>query len=122
MKKRGSVAEWLKAAVLPPPLAGSRHRREKLTITDMYTVYILRSGVKNRFYVGHTADMDQRLSSHNEGKVRSTKSYRPWKVVYTESLIGKNEAYKREMQIKSYKGGRAFHDLFWKASDDEISF
>ncbi|PIY92779.1 MAG: endonuclease, partial [Candidatus Magasanikbacteria bacterium CG_4_10_14_0_8_um_filter_42_12] len=44
-------------------------------------------------------------------RVRSTKSGVPWKLVYTELFNTKSDAYKREMQIKSYKGGNAFREL-----------
>ncbi len=48
---------------------------------------------------------------HNLGKVKSTKFYKPWKVIYTETFNTKPEAYKREQQIKSYKSGEAFKKL-----------
>ncbi|WP_370391063.1 GIY-YIG nuclease family protein [uncultured Winogradskyella sp.] len=35
-------------------------------------VYILFSKAKNRYYVGQTADIDDRLSRHNKGLVKST--------------------------------------------------
>jgi putative endonuclease len=77
----------------------------------MYNVYILESLVKKRYYIGHTGDIIRRMSEHNAGRNRSSKAYIPWKVVYTEEYPTKQEAYRREMQIKSYKGGRAFRDL-----------
>ena len=77
----------------------------------MYRVYVLKSEKQLRYYVGHRHDLDARLAAHNGGKVRSTKAYRPWIVVYSESCANKQEAYKREFQIKSYKGGEAFKKL-----------
>ncbi len=77
----------------------------------MYQVYILKSEKKLRYYVGHSHDFGARLLAHNCGKVRSTKAYRPWIVVYLESCANKQEAYKREFQIKSYKSGEAFKKL-----------
>ncbi|OIO18684.1 MAG: endonuclease [Candidatus Magasanikbacteria bacterium CG_4_9_14_0_2_um_filter_41_10] len=77
----------------------------------MYYVYILQSTVTNRYYVGHTQDIQNRLDRHNKKRVRSTKSGVPWELVYTEMFDTKAEAYKREMQIKSYKGGNAFREL-----------
>ena len=77
----------------------------------MYYVYILQSTVTNRYYVGHTQDIQNRLDRHNKKRVRSTKSGVPWKLVYTELFNTKSDAYKREMQIKSYKGGNAFREL-----------
>ena len=78
----------------------------------MYSVYILQSQKNHSYYIGHAKDLDVRLKRHNGGKVTSTKSRRPWIVVYRESYNTKQEAYKRERQIKSYKGGEAFKKLF----------
>ena len=77
----------------------------------MYQVYILCSLLKQRYYVGHTSNLVKRLAEHNAGRTKSTKSYLPWQVVYSENFNTKQQAYAREMQIKSYKGGRAFKAL-----------
>lgn len=77
----------------------------------MYYTYILKSKNHNRYYIGHTESLDDRLKIHNRGKVKSTKAFVPWKIVYTESYNTKSEAYKHEMQIKSYKSGEVFHRL-----------
>lgn len=77
----------------------------------MHRVYILKSLNYNRYYIGHSANTEKRLLEHNAGKVRSTKSYRPWKIIYFEIKSNKKEAYAREMQIKSFKHGEAFKKL-----------
>ena len=66
------------------------------------------------YYIGHTKNLDKRLKRHNNGLVRATKSGRPWKVIYVEEYKTKQEAYRRELQIKSYKGGEAFKRLINK--------
>ncbi|MEM1323850.1 MAG: GIY-YIG nuclease family protein, partial [Bacteroidota bacterium] len=38
----------------------------------MYFTYILKSTINNRYYYGHTKDLQARLKAHNAGKVRST--------------------------------------------------
>ena len=77
----------------------------------MFNVYIIKSNGSGRFYVGHTKDIKQRIAAHNAGKVRSTKAYLPWIIVYSEKAKTKSDAYKRELQIKSYKSGEAFRKL-----------
>ena len=99
---------------LPPPLAGSRSSGKNHLFNNMYQVYILKSEKLEKYYIGHSHDIVLRLESHNHGKVRSTKAYRPWKIVYSEISESKQEAYKREFQIKSYKGGEAFKKLLEK--------
>ena len=91
--------------------AGSRHRREKAYIVNMFYVYVIQSIPKGRYYIGSTKKVDARLKSHNSGANRSTKPYRPWRIVHTEELPDKTSALIRELQIKSYKGGRAFKAL-----------
>ncbi|MGD1007952.1 MAG: GIY-YIG nuclease family protein [Ignavibacteriaceae bacterium] len=77
----------------------------------MYFTYILKSRDSDHFYIGHTANIEKRLLEHNSGRVKSTKKYLPWQIIYYEPVNTKSEAYKREMQIKSYKGGNAFKKL-----------
>ncbi len=77
----------------------------------MYNVYILKSLKFNRYYIGHSKNLEKRLKQHNQGKVKSTKAYRPWECIYTESFVNKQTAYKREMEIKAYKSGLAFKKL-----------
>ena len=70
----------------------------------MFTTYILRSEKDNGYYFGHCHDLKIRLSRHNSGKVRSTKSRIPFIVHYTEFFNTKSEAYRREMFFKSFEG------------------
>ncbi len=69
----------------------------------MFSTYILYSESKERFYVGHTADMKDRINRHNNGRSKSTKYGIPWKVVYTELFKTKSEANQRELYIKKQK-------------------
>ena len=82
----------------------------------MFYVYILKSISAERFYIGHSANLEQRIRDHNRGKVRSTKAYIPWQLEYKEKYLTKSEAYRRELQIKSYKSGSAFKQLLEKSS------
>ena len=77
----------------------------------MYFVYILKSLTVLRYYIGSSENVARRLSDHNSGKVKSTKAYQPWEVVYLEKFNIKSDALKREKQIKSYKSGNAFKKL-----------
>jgi len=70
----------------------------------LYCAYVLKSVIHKRHYYGHTIDLENRLEKHNTGKVRSTKAYRPWKVIYTEEFPTKSEAYQRELFFKSIDG------------------
>lgn len=71
----------------------------------MFYVYILQSLIDNKRYIGHTSDLGKRLKWHNLGKVNSTKSRRPFKIVYSEVFDSKPKAVRRELKLKSLKGG-----------------
>jgi putative endonuclease len=77
----------------------------------MFTVYILKSLRTVRYYIGHSAKVEDRLTQHNSGLVKSTKAYIPWEIIYKEEYETKSEAFRREMQIKSYKHGEAYKKL-----------
>ncbi len=66
----------------------------------MYTVYIIRSIPTGRYNVGCTDDVKERIQKHNSKKVRSTKSYAPYKLVRMENFSTIREARRRELQPK----------------------
>ena len=68
-----------------------------------YFVYILKSLKDKKFYIGFTKNINQRLEQHNSGKVKSTKSRRPFLVVYKETYKTQSEALKREKYLKVTK-------------------
>ena len=68
-----------------------------------FQVYILFSVLKNKYYIGFTSDLKERLIRHNQKSKGFTGSVNDWKVVYTENYNTKEEATKREIQIKSWK-------------------
>lgn len=82
----------------------------------MYTVYILKSTLHDRYYVGHTNNIDKRLKKHNAGQVKSTKPFKPWTLIHYEQHQSRAEAFNREMEIKKYKSGIKFKKLLglWK--------
>ncbi len=56
------------------------------------------------YYIGHTKDVIKRLNDHNFGRVKSTKSRRPLKLIYIEEFKTKKEAFAREMYLKNPEG------------------
>lgn len=66
----------------------------------MFYVYVLKSQIADRMYVGSAEDVQERLRMHNAGKVRSTKPYKPYIVIYSEEYSTRGIARKRELQIK----------------------
>lgn len=53
------------------------------------------------FYTGWTNDLEKRMKAHNVGKgAKYTKTRRPIELVYFEEFDTKQEAMRREWQIK----------------------
>ena len=73
-------------------------------------VYVLRNSA-DRLYVGSSAEPDTRFAAHNAGKVRSTKTHRPWKCVLVEEHPDRTSAEKRERYLKSGWGRRQLKKL-----------
>ncbi len=72
----------------------------------MHYVYVLKSKATERFYIGETADLKNRLERHNSGKVKSTKPYKPWELIYYEAHLIKCLAKKTERFYKTSQGRR----------------
>ena len=67
----------------------------------MYTVYILYSFVKAKYYAGQTNNIEARLNRHNQGRTLSTKHGIPWKLIYTFNFETRSEAVFLETKIRN---------------------
>ncbi|MBU1084945.1 MAG: GIY-YIG nuclease family protein [Candidatus Beckwithbacteria bacterium] len=70
----------------------------------MYFVYILMSLKDEQFYIGITEDVKMRFKNHIDGRVVSTRSRRPLKLIGYEFYWYKKEAGLREKYLKSSDG------------------
>jgi putative endonuclease len=71
----------------------------------VFWVYVLENPA-GRFYIGHTSDLSERLVSHNridniQGKYARKNG--PWRLVWSESHLGRGAAQMREREIKAWK-------------------
>lgn len=69
----------------------------------MHYVYVLKSEKDLKLYIGVTGDLERRFQEHQEGKNKSTRHRRPFKLVYYEAFASKKDAYQRESKLKQYK-------------------
>lgn len=66
----------------------------------VHLVYMLKCK-DHTLYTGYTNDLAHRLIMHEAGKgAKYTRGRGPFEVVYTEEFLTKQEALKREYQIK----------------------
>ena len=78
-----------------------------------YTYLIESTGFPGNRYVGHTADLKQRMGEHNSGKCQHTSKFLPWKLRAYIAFADASSAQKFERYLKS-GSGRAFANRhFW---------
>ena len=94
----------------------------------MYWTYLLRCA-DGTFYAGHTDDLERRLAAHQQGVfVGYTRSRRPVMLVWAEEFTTRDDAFRRERQIKGWSRAKklaliagewdALQDLAHGARDD----
>ncbi len=66
-----------------------------------YYVYAIYNQNKNYIYVGLSDNLQRRMNQHNKGYNRTTKPYRPFKILMTEKFEDRKEAREREKYLKS---------------------
>lgn len=81
----------------------------------MNYMYILKSKKDSQLYLGSTIDLRKRFKEHNDGKVFSTKSRKPFELVYYEAYKSESDARKREASLKLRS--RAFTQLKKRITD-----
>jgi putative endonuclease len=72
----------------------------------MFYVYAVQSLINSRVYIGQTNDLDSRLAAHNAGAVKSTRQYRPWRLIKSQQYETREAARWFEHSIKSSRGRR----------------
>ena len=77
----------------------------------MYFVYILYSEKCNRYYTGYAADVNARLTRHNNGVVTATKNCKPYQLMASKSFESETEARKEEARIKKQKSRKYIEGL-----------
>ena len=83
----------------------------------MYFVYIIYSQKLNKYYIGFTADINDRLAKHNCKSKGFSNLGRPWQLVYSERFDTKKEAMSREKQLKSWKNRERIEALIIAGSE-----
>ena len=66
----------------------------------MWYTYILKSRDRKWYYVGSTNRLKIRLDEHNNGKVKSTRGYLPFDVVFQKEFTLEKEARNYERLLK----------------------
>lgn len=75
----------------------------------MFYVYILKSKLDNKLYIGYTKDLRKRIEEHNNKKSRATKYRGKFELIYYEAYKAEEDARKREHNLKYF--GKAYGQL-----------
>ena len=72
----------------------------------VFYVYTIYNRKCNKIYIGQTIDIDERLLMHNEHlfKGYTSRFDGTWELIYCENASSRQEALKREKQLKSFRG------------------
>ena len=83
----------------------------------MFSVYIIYSEKLNKFYIGYSSNVQERLRKHNRRSKGFSFLGRPWVLVYTESFDNKKDAMDRERQLKNWKNRERIETLIRTGSE-----
>jgi putative endonuclease len=67
----------------------------------MFYVYVISSLTRNYIYVGLTDNVERRINEHQSGKNKTTKPYKPYKVILIEQFETRVKARMKEKYLKS---------------------
>ena len=72
-----------------------------------YCVYILFSEKDHLLYTGYNSNIKRRYQQHMSGQTVSTKYRGPWKLIFVEYYLFKEDAMNLETYLKTSMGKRA---------------
>jgi putative endonuclease len=76
-----------------------------------YYFYIIYSQSLGKYYIGHTNNLEGRISRHKSNHRGFTGKVNDWTAVYSEEYSTKSEAYSREMKVKNWKIRKKIEEL-----------
>jgi putative endonuclease len=77
----------------------------------MYSVYIIYSQKLDKYYIGYSTNVEDRLKKHNSISKGFTNLGKPWILMYSEQYESKKEAMTREKQLKNWKNRERIEKL-----------
>ncbi len=88
----------------------------------MFYFYILYSEKLDKFYIGYTSDLQDRLRKHNSNHKGFTGKVEDWDIVYSEEYTSKELAYARERQVKKWKSKARIKELISRNSSEHPDY
>ena len=85
-----------------------------------YCVYVLLSLKDQKFYIGYTTSLHERLTSHISGNSQVTEFRRPFTLIFCEYFYSKHDATRREKYFKTSAGKKELK-IMLKISLEELN-
>ena len=79
-----------------------------------YSFYIIFSEKLDRYYIGHSENIELRLQQHNSRESIYTSKASDWLLVYQEVYDDRASAHKREIEVKKKKSRKYIEWLISK--------
>jgi putative endonuclease len=91
--------------IIPPYLDFKKIKHPEIIkqLQKMFYAYILYSKIRNKYYIGSTINITERLKKHNTNHSGFTGHTGDWCIVWLENFDNLIDARLRERQIKSWK-------------------
>ena len=74
-------------------------------------LYILKSLINGRYYIGSTIDLPRRLIEHNSGKSKYTNLTRPFELVFNKEFNEVSDARRIEYKLKKFKSRKILEKI-----------
>jgi putative endonuclease len=87
----------------------------------MFYTYILYSKTRDKYYVGSTSDLKNRLKKHNTNHSDFTGHTGDWIVAWSEVFKTRTEAILKERQVKSWKSRLMIEKLIATTTHIDLS-
>jgi predicted GIY-YIG superfamily endonuclease len=92
----------------------------------MFYTYILKNSKTNRYYIGYTPDLKNRLKKHHGGQVISTKSNLNYELEWYCAFKTRDQALAFEKYLKTGSGVAFMNKRFFKSNvafaEDKTTF
>ncbi|MFH1631468.1 MAG: GIY-YIG nuclease family protein [bacterium] len=86
----------------------------------MYYVYVLLCD-DDKFYIGYSTDLKERVTRHKNGEVFATKGRLPIKLIFYETFLHRMDAKRREQYFKTAAGKRTLRLMLRRYLKEELS-
>lgn len=82
----------------------------------MYYTYVLRNSQTNRYYIGYTSNLKNRLAQHFSGRSKSTKSNLNYELEWYCAFLTQEQAISFEKYLKTGSGIAFMKKRFFKSA------